>query len=226
MADRPGSDGDGTTAAPDPARPGTVDRASGPITGEDGVTRCPWSTGHPLNREYHDREWGLPVHGEAALFERIMLEAFQSGLSWLTILAKRPAFRTAFHGFDPDLVAAFGDADIERLMANTGIVRNGAKIRSAITNAEAVVRLRDTGGLDALIWSHRPAKTPRPRTTAEVPTQTPASKALSTDLKRRGFVFVGPTTAWAMMEAVGLVDTHLLGCHRRGASGLFPSVST
>ena len=222
MADRPGSDGGGTTATPDRARPGAIDRASGPITGDDGVARCPWATGHPLNREYHDREWGLPVHGEAALFERIMLEAFQSGLSWLTILAKRPAFRTAFHDFDPDLVAALGDADIERLMGDTGIVRNQAKIRAAITNAEAVVRLRDAGGLDALIWSHRPAETPWPRTTADVPTQTPTSKALSADLKRRGFVFVGPTTAWAMMEAVGLVDTHLLGCHRRGASGLFP----
>ena len=222
MANRPSNVGTGATAASDPARPGTIDRASGPVTGDDGLARCPWASGHPLNRGYHDHEWGMPVHSERELFERIMLEAFQSGLSWLTILARRPAFRAAFHGFDPDAIATYSGADIDRLMGDAGIIRNGAKIRAAITNAEAVVRLRDEGGLDALIWSHRPTETPRPRTTAEVPTQTPASKALSADLKRRGFVFVGPTTAWAMMEATGLVDTHLLGCHRRGASGLFP----
>jgi DNA-3-methyladenine glycosylase I len=189
----------------------------GPVLGDDGLARCPWAAADPLLREYHDAEWGLPVHGERALFERITLEAFQSGLSWRTILAKRPAFRTAFAGFDPDAVAGFGDADVERLLADAGIVRNRAKIEATRTNARAVVALRDRGGLDALVWSHRPAPGPAPRTLADLDARTPASAALAKALRTAGLVFVGPTTSHALMEAAGLIDPHLAGCHRRGA---------
>jgi DNA-3-methyladenine glycosylase I len=187
------------------------------VIGEDGLGRCPWAVSDPLNLEYHDTEWGLPVHGEAALFERLTLEAFQSGLSWLTILRKRPAFRAAFDSFDPDSVAAFGDDDVERLMADAGIVRNRAKILAARTNAKATVALRDYGGLDELIWAHRDDDAPVPHTSADVPAQTPESKALARELKSYGFVFVGPTTSRALMEAAGLVDPHLAACHRRGS---------
>jgi DNA-3-methyladenine glycosylase I len=190
------------------------------LVGEDGLARCPWAAAHPLNRHYHDTEWGLPVRGERALFERVSLEAFQSGLSWLTILAKRPAFRAAFADFDPDVVAALGDDDVARLMTDAGIVRNRAKILAARTNARATVALREQGGLDALIWSHVPSETPAPRTVAEVPTRTPASAALAAALRAHGFTFVGPTTAHALMEAIGMVDTHLAGCHRRGCARL------
>jgi DNA-3-methyladenine glycosylase I len=189
----------------------------GVVVGADGLARCPWAATHPVNRDYHDTEWGLPVRGERGLYERITLEAFQSGLSWLTILTKRPAFRAAFAGFDPDAVARFGDRDLERLMADAAIVRNRAKIEAARTNARATVALRERGGLDRLIWSHRPPETLAPRTVAELPTRTPESRALAADLRAHGFVFVGPTTCWALMEAVGLVDAHLIGCHRRGA---------
>ena len=175
-----------------------------------------WATGHPLNLEYHDTEWGKPVHGEHRLFERISLEAFQSGLSWLTILAKRPAFRAAFASFDPDAVAAFGDADVERLMGDAAIVRHRAKIEAAIQNARATVALRADGGLDELIWSYKPERPLEPRTMADLPTTSPESKALARDLKSRGFAFVGSTTAYALMEAIGMVDAHLVGCHRRG----------
>lgn len=206
-------------------QPSPTPNAAAPqaIVGDDGLGRCPWATRHPLNRVYHDEEWGLPVHGEQALFERISLEAFQAGLSWLTILAKRPAFRELFDDFAPATVAAFGDDDVERLMLDPRIVRNRAKIRAARTNAQATIALRGEGGLDALIWSYLPAETPRPLTTAEVPTSTPESKTLARDLRARGFAFVGPTTAYALMEAIGLVDTHLLGCHRRGCSGVHPA---
>jgi len=176
---------------------------------------------HPLNLHYHDTEWGMPVRGEQALFERITLEAFQSGLSWLTILAKRPAFREAFADFDPDIVARFTDDDVARLMNNAGIVRNQRKILAARTNARAVVALRRNGGLDELVWSHKPAATPEPHVVADVPTQSLESRALAKTLKAHGFVFVGPTTVHALMEAIGMVDTHLVGCHRRGCSGLF-----
>jgi DNA-3-methyladenine glycosylase I len=194
-----------------------VSVAGGVVVGEDGLARCPWAAEHPINRHYHDTEWGLPVRGERALFERISLEAFQSGLSWLTILRKRPAFRVAFCDFDPDKVAAFTDADVERLMRDPAIVRNRAKIEAARKNARATLALRADGGLDQLIWSHEPGHELEPTTLAELPTATPASKALALDLRAHGFVFVGPTTAWALMEAAGLVDAHLLGCHRRGA---------
>ncbi|CAA9485874.1 MAG: DNA-3-methyladenine glycosylase, partial [uncultured Rubrobacteraceae bacterium] len=156
------------------------------------------------------------MRGEQALYERISLEAFQSGLSWLIILRKRPAFRTAFEDFNPEIVAAYTDDDVERLMNDRTIVRNRGKIEATRTNAQAVLDLREHEGLAQLIWSHKPDKTPIPRMVGEVPTSTPASEALAANLRRRGFRFVGPTTAFALMEATGMVDTHLTGCHRRG----------
>ena len=191
----------------------------GVVVGEDGLARCPWAGTHPVNRDYHDTEWGVPVRGERGLFERITLEAFQSGLSWLTILNKRAAFRSAFSGFDPERVAFYDEADVERLMGDAGIVRNRAKILAARTNARATVAVRDEGGLDRLVWAHarEPGDAPAPVTLADVPASTPESKALAADLRAHGFVFVGPTTAYALMQAAGLVDDHLLGCHRRGA---------
>jgi DNA-3-methyladenine glycosylase I len=191
--------------------------SSGAVIGADGLARCPWAAENPINLDYHDTEWGMPVRGERALFERVSLEAFQSGLSWLTILKKRPAFRAAFANFDPAVVAAFSDADIERLMTDASIVRNRAKIQATRTNAQATVALRERGGLDELIWSHKPAETLAPRTQADLPTRTPGSEALAAELRANGFVFVGPTTAWALMEAAGLVDPHLVDCHRRGS---------
>jgi len=196
--------------------------ATGTVVGEDGLARCPWGTSAPDYVAYHDTEWGVPVHGEQALFERVTLEAFQSGLSWLTILRKRPGFRAAFAGFDPEAVAAFGPDDVERLLADPGIVRNRAKVAATLTNARAAVALRDTvpGGLDALVWSFADADRPGPRTTADVPAVTPGSTALAKALKRHGFVFVGPTTAYAAMQACGLVNDHLVGCHARDAAGV------
>ena len=165
----------------------------------------------------------MPVRDERGLFERLSLEAFQSGLSWATILRKRPAFRAAFDDFHPDAVAAYADRDVERLMADAGIVRNRAKILATIGNARAVVRLRHDGGLPDLVWSFQPAVTPEPRHLGEVPTRSPESLALSKALRARGFSFVGPTTMYALMEAVGIVDTHLLDSHRRGSSGVWPA---
>lgn len=191
------------------------------VIGEDGLARPLWASRDPLLRAYYDTEWGMPVRDERGLFERLSLEAFQSGLSWATILRKREAFRAAFAGFEPDAVAAFGDADVERLLADAGIIRNRAKILATIGNARATVALREDGGLAELIWSHRPAETPAPATAAEVPSSSPESIALSRELKRRGFRFVGPTTMFALMEAVGIVDTHLTGSHRRGTSGVW-----
>lgn len=187
--------------------------ADGLVVGADGLARCAWAGQAPDYTAYHDGEWGRPVHGESALFERVTLEAFQSGLSWLTILRKRDAFRRAFHGFDADLVAAFDESDIMRLMADASIVRNNAKVRAAVTNAAAVVRLREAGGLDALFWSFAPPARRRPRSAADVPATTPESITLAKALKRSGFVFVGPTTAYAAMQACGLVDDHVAGCH-------------
>ncbi|MCM3520270.1 DNA-3-methyladenine glycosylase I [Curtobacterium sp. P97] len=193
----------------------------GLVTGEDGLARPVWAATDPMLREYYDTEWGMPVRDERGVFERLSLEAFQSGLSWRTILAKRPAFRAAFADFDPDVVAVFGDDDVERLMADAGIVRNRAKIRATITNANATIALRADGGLADLVWSFQPDATPAPRTIAEVPTTSEASVALSTALRKRGFAFVGPTTMHALMEALGIVDTHLVGSHRRGTSGVW-----
>jgi len=193
----------------------------GTIVGDDGLARPPWAASDPLLRDYYDNEWGMPVHDERELYERISLEAFQAGLSWATILRKRPAFRAAFDGFDPDLVAAYGEPEVERLLGDPGIVRNRLKIRAAITNAKATIELREDGGLDRLIWSFQPDETPAPRTVTEVPTVSDESVALAKELRRRGFAFVGPTTMFALMEAIGMVDTHLLDSHRRGTSGVW-----
>ena len=197
----------------------------GVVVGDDGLGRPAWASVDPLLRDYYDTEWGMPVRDERGLFERLSLEAFQSGLSWATILRKRPAFRVAFGGFDPEVVARYGDADVERLMADAGIVRNRAKVLATITNARATLALRDDpeGDLAAFVWSFQPADTPCPHSYAEVPTSSPESLALSKALKRKGFVFVGPTTMYALMEAVGIVDTHLLGSHRRGSSRVWPA---
>ncbi|MCP1502634.1 DNA-3-methyladenine glycosylase I [Curtobacterium herbarum] len=192
------------------------------VTGADGLARPLWASTDPMLRAYYDTEWGMPVRDERGVFERLSLEAFQSGLSWRTILAKRPAFRAAFADFDPDTVAAFGDDDVARLLDDAGIVRNRAKIAATITNANATVALRADGGLADFVWSFRPDDTPRPRTAAEVPTTSPESTALSKALRKRGFAFVGPTTMHALMEALGIVDTHLLGSHRRATSGIWP----
>ncbi len=186
--------------------------------GDDGVPRCPWGAGDPVNRAYHDTEWGAPVTGESAYLERLTLEAFQSGLSWLTILNKRAGFRSAFAGFDADAVAAYDEADRARLLADAGIVRNRLKVEAAIVNARATIALRDRGGLPAFVESFRPEPRPAPRTAGDVPTTTAESTALSKGLKKRGFVFVGPTTMYALMQAIGLVDDHLAGCHRRGGA--------
>lgn len=191
--------------------------AEGARVGEDGLARCWWAGSTPDYTAYHDLEWGVPVHGETALYERLTLEAFQSGLSWLTILRKREAFRQAFVGFDADVVAGFDGADVERLMDDPGIVRNRLKVNAAITNARAVVGLREHGGLDALVWSHAPDRHVAPLTQAQVPATSPESVALAKALKRHGFVFVGPTTMYAAMQACGLVDDHVAGCHRSGA---------
>jgi DNA-3-methyladenine glycosylase I len=188
----------------------------GLVRGEDGVVRCAWGNSSEEYRHYHDEEWGRAVHGEAALYERFTLEAFQSGLSWLTILRKREAFRTAFAGFDADVVAAFGPGDVARLLADAGIVRNRAKIEAAVANARATVTLRGAhpGGLDGLVWSFAPAhRGRRPASLSEVPATSPESVAMAKALKRHGFVFVGPTTAYAAMQACGLVDDHVEGCH-------------
>ncbi|MDO5626791.1 MAG: DNA-3-methyladenine glycosylase I [Mobilicoccus sp.] len=191
------------------------------VVGEDGLARPAWAAHDPLLRGYYDHEWGMPVRDERGLFERLSLEVFQSGLSWATILRKRPAFRDAFAGFDPDVVADFGDTDVDRLLADAGIVRNRRKIEATITNAQATLALRGDEGLADLIWSFQPATTPQPRTIEEVPTRSGESEALAKELKRRGFAHVGPTTMFALMEAVGIVDTHLLDSHRRGASGVW-----
>ncbi len=190
----------------------------GLVTGPDGLPRCGWVTGAEDYIRYHDEEWGRPVRGDRALLERVSLEAFQSGLSWLVILRKREAFRAAFAGFDPVRVAAFGDADVERLLGDAGIVRNRAKIEATIANAKAAVALTQAGdSLTDVIWSFapEPAGRPAPESLAAVPATTPASKALATELKRRGFRFVGPTTAYALMQACGLVNDHLAGCSAR-----------
>jgi DNA-3-methyladenine glycosylase I len=188
--------------------------AQGLLVDDSGVARCWWAGSMADYMVYHDEEWGVAIHDETGLFERLTLEAFQTGLSWLTILRKREGFRAAFAGFDAESVSAFGEADFERLMADTSIVRNRLKIRAALTNANAVVGLRDKGGLDELLWSFAPTAHRRPREQADVPATSAESIALAKALKRNGFVFVGPTTMYAAMQACGLVDDHLAGCHR------------
>lgn len=201
--------------------PGAAPDEHGLVRGDDGLLRPEWAAAGPLLQQYYDTEWGMPIRDERGLFERIALEGFQAGLSWATVLRKRPAFRAGFADFDPDTVAAFGEADVERLMADAGIIRNRQKIEATIGNAGAVVALREDGGLVDLVWSFRPERTPAPRTMAEVAATSPESVALSKELRRRGFRFVGPTTMYALMQAVGIVDDHLVGSHRRGSSGVW-----
>ncbi|MBO0827389.1 MAG: DNA-3-methyladenine glycosylase I [Streptosporangiales bacterium] len=184
--------------------------AGAAVEGPDGKLRCPWGTSTPDYVAYHDDEWGRPVRDDAGIYERMTLEAFQSGLSWLTILRKRPAFRAAFAEFDATVVARYGDADVDRLLADAGIVRNRAKIEAAVANARAALEV--PGGVAALVWSYAPESTPVRRTPADVPATTPESVALAKRLRREGFRFVGPTTAYAMMQACGLVDDHLESC--------------
>ena len=180
------------------------------------LPRCDWATSAPDYVAYHDEEWGTPLHGEAALFERLSLEAFQSGLSWLIILRKRPAFRAAFANFDVEAVADFGDHDVARLLADAGIVRNRAKIVATIANARAVLS-RVPEGLDDLLWSFAPAEHLRPATLADVGATSPDSKAMAKELKKRGFRFIGPTTAHALMQATGMIDDHVASCWRAAA---------
>jgi DNA-3-methyladenine glycosylase I len=188
--------------------------------GADGVVRCWWCDDDPLYVAYHDREWGVPVHDECRLFEKLCLEGFQAGLSWLTILRKRPAFRAAFAGFDPHRIARFTERDVTRLLADAGIVRHRGKIEATIANARAYEQLRERGGsLDDLVWSFAPQPGRRPTQPADVPAETAASRALSRDLKQQGWRYVGPTTVYAFMQAMGLVDDHLVGCHVGGSDG-------
>jgi DNA-3-methyladenine glycosylase I len=198
--------------------------ASGLTLCDDGLVRPTWASHDELLRSYYDAEWGLPVHDEVGVFERLVLEGFQAGLSWRTVLAKRGAFRAAFAGFSPDRVAAFTGDDIERLSTNPEIIRNRRKIEAAISNARATVAMRSSGDsshgpthLGELVWSYRPTCDPRPRSQGEVPTQLPESVALAKELKDRGFRFVGPTTMLALMAAIGIVNTDIVGTHRRPA---------
>ena len=189
----------------------------GPVAGPDGRLRCPWGLSTPEYLGYHDDEWGRPVRDDTVMFERLCLEGFQSGLSWITILRKRENFRAAFGGFKIDVVAGYGPADVARLLADAGIVRNRAKIEAAIGNARAALDL--PAGLAELVWAHAPdpGSQPVPQTLEELASATPESKALSRELKRNGFRFTGPVTVYSTMQACGLVDDHLAGCFRRGA---------
>ena len=188
----------------------------GLVAGPDGRLRCSWGASTPDYVAYHDEEWGKPVRDDRGMYERLCLEAFQSGLSWLTILRKREGFRAAFADFEPARVAAFGDEDVARLMADAAIVRNRAKIEAAIANAKAVAAMEREGeSLGELLWSFSPGERPAPRSLAEVPAVTPESTAMAKELKRRGFRFVGPTTAYALMQACGIVNDHIDGCLAR-----------
>jgi DNA-3-methyladenine glycosylase I len=186
--------------------------AGAAVAGPDGRLRCPWGLSAPEYVAYHDEEWGRPVRGDQAIFERLSLEGFQSGLSWLTILRKRENFRKAFAGFDLAAVAAFGADDVQRLLADPGIIRNRAKIAAVIANARAALTL--PAGLSDLVWSYADTGPERaaPRTLADIPAQTPASKQLSVQLRKHGFTFTGPVTAYATMQACGLVNDHLASC--------------
>jgi len=183
------------------------------VTGDDGRARCGWAGRPPEYLAYHDTEWGRPVHDDVRLFEKLCLEGFQAGLSWLTILRKREAFRRAFAGFDPATVAGFGDAEVARLLADPGIVRSRAKVAAAIANARVMVAMTDTT-LDRLVWAHAPPARPAPASLAELPASTPESAALAAELKRRGFRFVGPTVCYAFMQAVGMANDHTVDCFR------------
>jgi DNA-3-methyladenine glycosylase I len=191
------------------------DAGAGPARGPDGLARCPWALSAADYLTYHDEEWGRPVRDDAGMFERLSLEAFQSGLSWLTILRKRENFRAAFRGFDLATVAAFGPGDERRLLADAGIVRNRAKIEAVIGNARAALAV--PGGLAALVWRYAQTPARAPATMADVPPWTPASKTCASELRRHGFTFTGPVTVYATLQACGVVDDHLAGCFRRGA---------
>jgi len=191
----------------------------GIVVGSDGQARCGWAVNPALYIAYHDTEWGFPVADDRALFEKLCLEGFQAGLSWLTILRKRPAFREAFSQFDVDVVAAFGDRDIDRMLSDAGIVRHRGKIVSTINNARRALELRaEFGSLASYVWRWEPARRAGARPQAPLPPTTAESQALSRDLKRRGWTFVGPTTVYAFMQAMGLVNDHLPGCCRRAAA--------
>lgn len=192
----------------------SADAASDLIIGLDGLARPRWAAANDAMRVYHDTEWGMPVRDERGVFERISLEAFQAGLSWATILRKREALRRAFADFDPDAVAAYTESDVERLMADARIVRSRPKITATIANARATVELRAESGLAEFVWSFRPAPLPPFHRLSDVPTQLPESAALAKALRARGFRFVGPTTMFALMEAIGMVNTHLVGSFR------------
>ena len=198
---------------PSSGRAPTAPSEQGPVPGPDGKLRCPWGLSAPEYLAYHDAEWGRPVRGDTAIFERLCLEGFQSGLSWLTILRKRENFRAAFAGFEVPAVATFGDDDVARLMSDPGIIRNRAKINAVISNARAALGV--PGGLTALVWKYADQAAGPPRTLADIPPATPASKALSAELKRHGFTFTGPVTAYATMQACGIVNDHLAGCFFR-----------
>ena len=189
---------------------------SGVVIGDDGVARCWWCGDDPLYRAYHDDDWGQPMRDERSLFELLCLEGFQAGLAWITILRKREGFRSAFEGFDLDKVAAFGEGDVERLLADAGIVRHRGKITATIANARAVLSLHEQGrSLSELVWSHAPApRSEALRSIEEIPAKTPESIALAKALRRAGMRFVGPTTVYAFMQSAGIVDDHLAGCHR------------
>jgi DNA-3-methyladenine glycosylase I len=192
-----------------------AEAARGPAPGPDGRLRCPWAVTTPDYLAYHDQEWGRPVRDDRGMFERLSLEAFQSGLSWLTILRKRQNFRAAFAGFDPAAVAEFGPEQERRLLADAGIIRNRAKVRAVISNARACLTI--PGGLAALVWEYAAEPGPPPLTTADVPASTPASKACAARLRKHGFVFVGPVTVYAALQACGVVDDHLRQCFCRDA---------
>jgi DNA-3-methyladenine glycosylase I len=189
------------------------DAARGAVPGPDGRLRCPWALSAPEYLAYHDDEWGQPVRGDRVIFERLSLEAFQSGLSWLTILRKRENFRSAFAGFDPAAIADFGADDVQRLLSDPGIVRNRAKINAVITNARAALTL--PGGLSDLVWKYAGEPGPAPRTLDDVPGSTKGSTDLSAELRKHGFTFTGPVTAYATMQACGIVNDHLIDCFRR-----------
>ena len=189
------------------------------VLGDDGLARCSWSAGDAEYRRYHDEEWGVPLHGDRPLFEKLSLEGFQAGLSWITILRRRPAFRAAFHGFDLAAVAAMTPDDATALMANAELIRNRAKIEATISNARVAIDLTEnhSGALDELMWSFAPAQRKnRPSDQSEMPAVTAESTAMSKALRARGFRFVGPTTMYALMQSAGMVDDHYPGCWRSG----------
>ncbi|NYJ31164.1 DNA-3-methyladenine glycosylase I [Galbitalea soli] len=187
------------------------------VVGDDGLARCRWVGSDPEYRRYHDEEWGRALHGDRPLFEKLSLEGFQAGLSWITILRRRPGFREAFDDFDPAVIAGYDDARVEALMSDERIIRNRAKILATISNARIMLELTDgaPGALDELLWSFAPsARTARPAAMSELAAITPESEAMSAALRRRGFRFVGPTTMYALMQSSGMVDDHLVGCWR------------